>query len=1451
MKYNFTKISILFFFLTFNFLFTSIGSVFGQTATVVTPTGGTALGNTNGTGADPVCRYYNSLRYQVHYTAAELSAAGIPANSTITRIAWNVTEASGTLANCTVRMANTTQANGSAHNAVATTLVKNPFAYATALGYNDIILDVPFIWNGTSNLLVEICTGTTNPFASPYGGVQARTGYLTTAAGARSYRVDGASACATATNSALTNKPVIRITWTGSTACAGTPNAGTAAISATSGCAGASVSLAGSGLSTGGGIGYQWQSSADNVTWTNIAGATAANYTATPGSTTYYRLRTTCSNSGITSTSNVVQYSTVTCCNYTFNMTDSYGDGWNGATMQIRQGTTVIATIGSTFTTGTSASVTVPIATGVAYNLFYSAGGSYPTEVGINVLNASGANIYSLGAGLGTVGASLCGTSTVTCTSCPGVPAGCTNLTAYGSATAGTNNTAVTISTCNYQSEYSTVSGIVSGNAYQFTYSLGGYITIRSGAYNGAIVAQGNAPLNWTANLSGTVYVHYNTNSSCGTASLCGTSGVVCTSCPPPPVTIANDLVCSATALACGQTVSGTTVGANNAGTGENGTCTVTQTMPGVWYVVPGNGQIMTASLCGTAWDSKISIFSGTSCSALTCVGGNDDGGPACAGTSASYTWTSVVGLNYYILVHGYGSNSAFSIALTCVAPPPANPSSITASTSAVCAGAGTSVTLTANGAVGTVYWFSGSCGTTGQISTGNSLVVSPSATTTYFARNFNGGQWSAGCASTTIVVNVLPIVNAGADKTVCDGLGTTLNGSATANTSTPVSLTVNTTGGNGCTGGAMFDIVTGATAVTVTSFDISPYATAVQTVNVYYRVGTYAGNETNSAAWTLLGAYSVNGTANVLANMPVANLAIPANSTYGIYINYNATYTTLATSVSNGTITVNTGAGLCSAFGGVNAGRTFNGAVNYSAGTNTTPSYSWSPATALSNSSIATPTASPSSNITYTLTATANGCSASDQVVVNVNSNSTAPTLNTIAGVICPNTNVNMVASGGTAGTGAQVAWYTGPNGTGTFLGYGNSFTWAPASTQTIYARREGTCNTTTDAQSTVSVRSYVYAANATSSSTYCTDNNGWKHFYAGNDLIFSAEGDFSNCPSGYPVVTISNNNSFYQQNAGPFQATACANGLTPGEQRFEMSRSWNLDMGGGAPIGSYNVRFYYQASEKQAIETAAANWIATYPACNYQPKYATANGFYWFKNTGSAYVAPQYDGTQYTGPSGSTSNGVNYAQLNGVTSFSGGTGAIILVPDQTLPIDWQSFTGTTDNKFNYLNWVTASEQNTQSFEVQRSKDGVSFERIGTVTAAGTSNTSKSYNFTDRTPLVGQNYYRIRMIENTGNDAYSNVVVLEVSGQPSGYTVYPNPTADQITLELEADKTELVEVQIMDVLGRVVVEKSFSVVNGKNQLQLDLKKLVAGNYSLKASYKNTGRVITEKIVKK
>lgn len=141
-----------------------------------------------------------------------------------------------------------------------------------------------------------------------------------------------------------------------------------------------------------------------------------------------------------------------------------------------------------------------------------------------------------------------------------------------------------------------------------------------------------------------------------------------------PPLAPANDLICNATLVSCGQTISGTTLNATNSGTGENLTCGISQPQPGVWYKIVGNGQIMTASLCGTIWDSKISIFSGSSCSAVSCIGGNDDYGPACGTTSASYSWNSVIGTTYYILVHGYSTTSAFSIYINCVAPPTPGP---------------------------------------------------------------------------------------------------------------------------------------------------------------------------------------------------------------------------------------------------------------------------------------------------------------------------------------------------------------------------------------------------------------------------------------------------------------------------------------------------------------------------------------------------------------------------------------------------------------------------------------------------------------------------------------------------------------------------------------------------------------------------------------------------------
>ncbi|MGD9491749.1 MAG: GEVED domain-containing protein [Bacteroidales bacterium] len=81
--------------------------------------------------------------------------------------------------------------------------------------------------------------------------------------------------------------------------CSGTPTPGNTLASSNPVCAGVAFTLSLSGTLSGDGYTYQWQSSPDNTTWTDIAGATSSTYTATQNAATYYRCLVTCTNSSL------------------------------------------------------------------------------------------------------------------------------------------------------------------------------------------------------------------------------------------------------------------------------------------------------------------------------------------------------------------------------------------------------------------------------------------------------------------------------------------------------------------------------------------------------------------------------------------------------------------------------------------------------------------------------------------------------------------------------------------------------------------------------------------------------------------------------------------------------------------------------------------------------------------------------------------------------------------------------------------------------------------------------------------------------------------------------------------------------------------------------------------------------------------------------------------------
>ncbi len=148
-------------------------------------------------------------------------------------------------------------------------------------------------------------------------------------------------------------------------------------------------------------------------------------------------------------------------------------------------------------------------------------------------------------------------------------------------------------------------------------------------------------------------------------------------------------------------------------------------------------------------------------------------------------------------------------------------------------------------------------------------------------------------------------------------------------------SLPTTLVGGNGCGGGNMMD-VTATNTVDLTSVGVNTSVALgnATAVNVWYIPnGTYVGNETNMAAWTLLGNFtgtSMGAGVLTIADFGGTNLSLPAGSTYALYIEFPANYTNGVNTYTNADLTINTGVGLCSQFSGINNPRTFNGELFY-----------------------------------------------------------------------------------------------------------------------------------------------------------------------------------------------------------------------------------------------------------------------------------------------------------------------------------------------------------------------------------------------------------------------------------------------------------------------------------------------------------------------------------------
>jgi hypothetical protein len=156
-------------------------------------------------------------------------------------------------------------------------------------------------------------------------------------------------------------------------------------------------------------------------------------------------------------------------------------------------------------------------------------------------------------------------------------------------------------------------------------------------------------------------------------------------------------------------------------------------------------------------------------------------------------------------------------------------------------------------------------------------------------------------------------VLNAGNDTTILAGDSAILRaagGSGAVGSLGDPTLAASTS----CGGGFMMDLRAVSGSIFVRGFDLLPFNTGSQTVNVFYRIGTKDGFQATQAAWIQEGSYTINPTNNTspfTLNL-TTGFTIPAGAIVGVYLQYYSRYATGSTNWTNSDLTITNGEGLC-----------------------------------------------------------------------------------------------------------------------------------------------------------------------------------------------------------------------------------------------------------------------------------------------------------------------------------------------------------------------------------------------------------------------------------------------------------------------------------------------------------------------------------------------------------
>lgn len=213
---------------------------------------------------------------------------------------------------------------------------------------------------------------------------------------------------------------------------------------------------------------------------------------------------------------------------------------------------------------------------------------------------------------------------------------------------------------------------------------------------------------------------------------------------------------------------------------------------------------------------------------------------------------------------------------------------------------------------------------------------------------------------------------------------------------------------------------------------------------------------------------------------------------------------------------------------------------------------------------------------------------------------------------------------------------------------------------------------------------------------------------------------------------------------------------------------------------------------------------------------------------STAAGAAAYTFNNLNWTAPA-TASGPVTFYYVGLACNGTGGTGGDYVysgVSSFTLPIKLKSFTATNDRNIVLLNWQTAGEVNSSYFDVERSDDGQFFFSMGKVLANKNTSAVASYSFADAKAASrgGNIFYRLKMVDIDGSSKYSNTISIKPNAKPFAISnIYPTiiKAGDRINVETVSDKNKVLEIAVIDELGKVYSRQSLNLTSGENNFKI------------------------------